>query len=129
MRVDDRLLQPESVSQPHGVIHAGDLIDNVGKSGRPIVLVHHVDVHRYSEVVPDDKVLNNEWDYGDARAFYGVPFLNTDNAGHFVGPAQAFLHIEIDAKELRVREFATRDGWQTGDWTPQLWKFALNTTA
>ena len=140
-----------------------DLAEHVGKSGRPIVLVHHVDVHRYSEVVPDDKVLSNEWDYGDARAFYetikpyrvaaslcghthvrkimrwngtgderatdGVPFLNTDNAGHFGGPTQAFLHIEIDTKELRVREFATTDGWQTGAWTPQMWKFALNATA
>jgi hypothetical protein len=140
-----------------------DLAEHVGASGRPIVLVHHVDVHRYSEVVPDDKVIHNEWDYGDAQAYYqtikpyrvaatlcghthvrkiarwngtkddratdGVPFLNADNAGHFSGPAQAFLHIEIDAKELRVREFATKDGWQTGDWTPQLWKFALNTPA
>jgi hypothetical protein len=24
-----------------------------------------------------------------------------------------------------VREFATTDGWQTGAWTPQVWRAAL----
>ncbi|OYV04761.1 MAG: hypothetical protein CFE26_15160 [Verrucomicrobiales bacterium VVV1] len=137
-----------------------DLEKNVGKSGRPVVLVHHVDLHRYSDAVPDDKVLNNEWDYGDAQAFYetvkpyriaatmcghthvrkiarwdgtkdertkgGLPFLNTDNAGHFGSESQAFMQIEISATELRVREFATKDGWMTGAWTPQVWSFPLN---
>lgn len=131
---------------------------HVGTSGRPVVLVHHVDPHRYSTVVPDEKVVHSEWDYGDARAFYetiepynvaatlcghthvrnlarwngtsdprvldGVPFLNTDNAAHFGGPSQALLHVEIDDRETRVREFTTRDGWQTGAWTPQVWTFA-----
>lgn len=137
-----------------------DLETNVGRSGRPVVLVHHVDLHRYSSAVPDEKVRHHEWDYGDAQAFYetikpyriagtlcghthvrnllrwdgtgdvktaaGVPFLNTDNAAHFGSPAQAFLHVEIDARETRVREFATKDGWQTGAWTPQVWRFALD---
>jgi hypothetical protein len=136
-----------------------DLAANVGDSGRPVVLVHHIDVHRYSAEVPEEQVLRNEWDYGDARAFYevikpyrvaasmcghthvrrilrwdgtkdervtaGVPFLNTDNAAHFSGPAQAFLHVEIDKREVRVREFATTDGWQNGAWAKQLWKFPL----
>jgi predicted phosphodiesterase len=140
---------------------AEDLKTHVGNSGRPVVLVNHVDVHRYSSVVPDAKVLQNEWDYGDAFAFYetikpyriaatlcghthvrkiarwngtkddrvtdGVPFLNTDNAAHFSNPAQAFLHVVIDASELTVREFSTTDGWKTGSWTPQVWKFKLTT--
>ena len=138
-----------------------DLEKHVGKSGRPVVLVHHVDVHRYSDEVTEEKVLNNEWDYGDAQAFYrtlkpyriaatmcghthvrrlvrwngtkderttsGVPFLNTDNAGHFGSESQAFMQIEISSTELRVREFATSDGWQTGAWTPQVWRFPLQT--
>lgn len=137
-----------------------DLAEHVGKSGRPVVLVHHVDVARYSQPVPDEKVVHNEWDYGDVHAYYaalkpyrvaaavcghtharnifrwdgtkdmrvsqGIPFLNTDNSAHFSGPAQAFLHVEITRKELRVREFATKDGWQTGAWTPQIWKFDLD---
>ena len=136
-----------------------DLEKNVGTSGRPVVLLHHVDVHRYSVTVPDDKVANSEWDYGDAQAFYkvvqpyriaagfcghthgrkivrwngtkdekaadGFPFLNTDNAGHFSSPAQAFFHIEITPSELRAREFFTKDGWKTGAWTPQMWKFPI----
>jgi predicted phosphodiesterase len=47
-----------------------DLAEHVGKSGKPIVLVHHVDVARYSETVPDEKVLSHEWDYADVQAYY-----------------------------------------------------------
>lgn len=135
-----------------------DLATNVGTSGRPVVLVHHVDLHRYSAVIPDEKVKHSEWDYGDAHAYFemiksyniaatlcghthvrnlvrwngtndaktqeGVPFLNTDNAAHFHSLNQAFLHIEVTARETRVREFATKDGWATATWTPQLWTFA-----
>lgn len=137
-----------------------DLQTHVGTSGRPVVLVHHVDVHRYSEAVPDDKVKHAEWDYGDAHAFHaalkpyriaatmcghthtrkiarwngtkddrvttGVPFLNTDNAAHFHNTAQAILHVQITEKEMCVREFGTKDGWQTAAWTPQLWRFPLS---
>ncbi len=49
-----------------------DLKHNVGTSGRPVVIVHHVDVARYSVPVPDDKVVKNEWDYGDVLAFCEV---------------------------------------------------------
>ncbi len=47
-----------------------DLASQVGNSGRPVVLVHHIDLHRYSAVVRDDKVIHNEWDYGDVQAFH-----------------------------------------------------------
>jgi hypothetical protein len=137
-----------------------DLATLVAKSGRPVVLVHHVDLHRYSFEVPDEQVRNHESDYADLHAFYetlrpyrvaatmcghthvrkiarwdgtrndhtagGVPFLNTDNSGHFGSESQAFLHVVISDTELRVREFATKDGWQTGAWTPQVWTFPLN---
>ncbi len=136
-----------------------DLREHVGNSGRPVVFVHHVDVHRYSTEQPDEKVRSSEWDYGDAHAFYetikpyrtaaslcghtharrivrwngtkderaadGVPFLNTDNAGHFNSEAQAFLNVEVTRDEVLVREFSTKDGWETGAWTPQVWKMAL----
>ncbi len=61
----------------------------------------------------------------DDRVTQGIPFLNTDNAAHFHKPAQALLHVEIHSQELLVREFATADGWQTGTWTPQVWRFPL----
>jgi hypothetical protein len=55
----------------------------------------------------------------------GVSVFNTDNAGHFNSLTQAFLHFEIGAKEMVVREFATKDRWETGAWTSQVWRFAL----
>lgn len=136
-----------------------DLAEHVGTSGRPVVLVHHVDVARYCEAVAEDVAVKKEWDFGDVQAYHaalqpyrvaaslcghtharnlfrwngtkdtkaaqGSPFLNTDNAGHFGSASQAFLQVEIAPTELRVREFATKDGWQTGAWTPQVWRFAL----
>lgn len=137
-----------------------DLKEQVGDSGRPVVLLHHIDVARYSQPVPDDKAIHQEWDYGDVAAYHeaikpyrvaasicghtharnlfrwdgtpdtrpkekGIPFLNTDNAGHFGGPSQAFLHIEVSKRLLRVREFSTKDAWENGDWTPQHWDFDL----
>lgn len=136
-----------------------DLNKNVGDSGRSVVIVHHVDVARYSVPVADDVAVKHEWDYRDALAFYevlkryrvagtlyghthvrnifrwdgtknlraasGIPSINTDNAGHYNDLKQAFLHLELDAKELRIREFATTDAWLTGRWTPQVWRFAL----
>lgn len=39
----------------------------------------------------------------------------------------AFLHVEVTPAELRAREFFTKDGWKTGAWTPQMWKFPLGT--
>jgi hypothetical protein len=137
-----------------------DLAEHVGRSGRPVVLVHHVDVARYCEPVADDIVVKHEWDYGDVQAYRetlkpyrvaasicghthvrnifrwngtkntkaveGTPFLNTDNGAHFNSETQAFLQVEITASSIRVREFATRDGWLNGAWTPQAWQLPLN---
>ena len=47
-----------------------DLAKHVGKTGRPVVIAHHVDFARYCGVVADDIVLKNEWDYADVAAFY-----------------------------------------------------------
>jgi hypothetical protein len=136
-----------------------DLKAGVGDSGRPVVVVHHVDVFRYSKVVPDEDVVHQEWDYSDVSAYAGAlapyriaaiccghthvrnlarwdgspapvseggfPFLNTDNAGHFASRTQAFLHVTVGAGVTKVREFATTDAWETGQWTPRLWSFAI----
>ena len=138
---------------------ADDLAQHVGQSGRPVVIVHHVDVARYSKPVADEVVVKQEWDYGDVHAFYemlkpyrtvatlyghthvrnifrwdgtperkvagGIASINTDNAAHYHDAQQAFLHLEIDERELRVREFSTKDAWLTGFWTPQIWRFPI----
>lgn len=139
-----------------------DLAKNVGKSGRPVVIAHHVDFARYCGEVPDEIVVKNEWDYADVAAFHaalrpyrvaaivyghthvrnvlawsgprpepvragqplpaGIPTFNTDNAGHFSGPAQAFLYVEVHEQDVLVRELATTDGWKTSKWTPLSWR-------
>ena len=49
-----------------------DLADHVGTSGRPVVLVHHVDPARYAKPVADAVAITHEWDYGDVQAFYAA---------------------------------------------------------
>lgn len=133
-----------------------DLAANTAKD-QPLVLMHHVDMARYTVEKPDADFTKWEWDPADVKAFYnvikdrrvaifyghthfrnvfrwdgsstkaakGVAVFNVDNAAHFSGPAQAFFHVEVRGDGLTVREYATTDGWQTGAWTPQVWKVAV----
>ena len=57
----------------------------------------------------------------DARP-RAIDVFNVDNSSHFAGDAQAFFYVEIDGDGLAVREYATRDGWRTGAWTPTCWR-------
>ncbi|QOV87436.1 metallophosphoesterase [Humisphaera borealis] len=136
------------------------LAKNVGESGAPVVVTHHVDMARYSQPCGQELPKGNpEWDPCDVKGYHqalakynvigalfghthvrkiarwdgtpkepavgGVNYFNTDNAGHYHSATQAILHFEIGAKEMVVREFATKDSWETGAWTPQAWKFAI----
>ena len=65
------------------------------------------------------------WDGMSKKATIGLNVFNTDNASHFSGAAQAFLYVELDNKGLTVREFMTKDGWQSGTITPQCWTAPL----
>lgn len=47
-----------------------DLAQNVGTSGRPVIVSHHVDFARYALPVADEIVLKNEWDYADVQAYH-----------------------------------------------------------
>lgn len=133
-----------------------DLAANTSKD-QPLVLMHHVDMARYTVEKPDTDFTKWEWDPADVKAFHnvikdrrvaifyghthfrnvfrwdgsstkaanGVAVFNVDNASHFSGPAQAFFHVEVRGDGLLVREYETKDGWQTGRWTPQTWKATL----
>lgn len=160
-----------------------DLREEVGQSGRPVVLVHHVDVARYTAPVPDDAPFSDkEWDPADVAGFHAAlegydvaaifhghtharavqrwdgrevrpgpagsggddaaslsaaeaaveaeppprtyDIFNCDNSSHFGGPQQAFFYVEIGPEGLVVREYATRDGWRSGAWTPLVWRRA-----
>lgn len=137
-----------------------DLREQVGKSGRPVIITHHIDLARYAiDCDPNDpKNLSREWHPCDVRGFYnaireynviailyghtharnvltwdgrstraeqGISVFNVDNSSHFQSEQQAFLYFEIGADELVARECATKDGWQTCFWTPQVWKRPL----
>ncbi len=48
-----------------------DLKQNVGASGRPVVITHHVDVARYCKECDEQaKPANGEWDSCDVRAYH-----------------------------------------------------------
>jgi hypothetical protein len=145
-----------------------DLAENVGQSGRPVVITHHVDVARYCVPMNDPaRAAKNEWDFADVAAYHdalkgyhiagifyghthvrrvfpwdghppakgaavpaplpgGVPVFNTAKASHFNSPAQGFFHFQITETDLVAREFATKDGWRTAAWTPEIWQFPLS---
>jgi cytolysin (calcineurin-like family phosphatase) len=48
-----------------------DMKEKVGTSGKPVVLLHHVDMMRYAAPVDDDKVaMGKEWDPADVKGFH-----------------------------------------------------------
>lgn len=132
-----------------------DLRQQVGDSGRPVVITHHVDIARYTgacdlqvdtsskewdpcDVQAYHRVLQPyqvagifyghtharnifRWDGQSAKAVTGRRVFNTDNASHFASDAQAFLYVEWTRGQLTVREYQTKDGWETGFFTPQVW--------
>ncbi len=63
-----------------------------------------------------------QWDGESTKAKSGIRVFNTDNAAHFNSEAQAFFYVESHAGKLLVREYQTKDRWQTGFWTPQVWE-------
>ncbi len=69
------------------------------------------------------------WNGTPEKTDVGIPLLNIDNSSHFSGGNQAFFYIEVDAHEMRVRECATKDSWQSHFWTPSVWKFPTRKAA
>ncbi len=135
-----------------------DLAAHHTTKDQPLVILHHVDVARYTAEKEGVDYTKWEWDPADVQAFHaalkgrkaatfhghthkrdiqrwngqastaktetGIPVLNVDNSAHFGSPAQAFFHVELRADGLVVREYATKDRWQTGEWTSQVWRVA-----
>jgi cytolysin (calcineurin-like family phosphatase) len=59
------------------------------------------------------------------KAAAGVPVFNTTRASHFQSRSQGLMYGELTDREFVVREFATTDGWETGQWTPAVWRVPL----
>lgn len=59
---------------PHGSLDflVADLKEHVSNSGRPVLLMHHIDVLRYSTTDPIDDVTarQREWDPADVQGYY-----------------------------------------------------------
>ena len=66
------------------------------------------------------------WNGDSTAAKQGISVFNVDNASHFHTDKQAFMYFEISRRELLVRECSTTDGWQSHQWTPQVWKRPVN---
>jgi hypothetical protein len=62
------------------------------------------------------------WDGQSTKADDGLPVFNTDNASHFHSDSQAVFYVESHGGRLLVREYQTKDRWQTGFWTPMSWQ-------
>ena len=137
---------------------ASDLAEKVGDSGRPVVIVHHVDLGRYSLPLDTPAPETKEWDPADVHAYFeairrykiaaifyghthmrnvfrwdglntkgaqGIAVFNNDKSAHFRFDEQAFFHVEMNERELLVREHKTPDRWQTAAWTPTSWTVPL----
>lgn len=151
---------------PHGSLDflVSDLQQHVGSSGRPVLLLHHIDVLRYSTTDPIDDAAarQREWDPADVQGYHqalqpytiagvlyghthgrnvfrwngtktpaaeGIPTFNVDNSSHFAGTQQACFYMEVHSDRIVAREYGTRDAWQTGQWTPQVWSLPLRRPA
>lgn len=66
------------------------------------------------------------WNGTNKAATEGIPTLNVDNSSHYNSKQQAFFYIEVHAKQLLVREYATSDAWATASWTPQVWSAPIS---
>lgn len=95
------------------------------------------DVRGYYELIRGHNVLGVLYGHTHVRNVFrwdgtrvrpaegGLPVFNTDNASHSHDQAQAFFYFEVTDRELIAREFATRDAWRTGAWTPHVWRVPL----
>jgi predicted phosphodiesterase len=55
----------------------------------------------------------------------GIPVFNVTKSSHFSSQSQGFFYIEIAGDAVTAREYQTKDGWQTGYWTPQVWTASI----
>lgn len=95
-----------------------DLAEQVGRSGRPVFITHHVDIARYTAPVPDDAPFaNQEWDPADVQGFHRA-LTGYDVRGIFHGHTHARALWRWDGSACRPlqerpapAEPAVPDGW------------------
>ena len=96
---------------------------------------HPQDVQAFYQTIRPYHVLGDFFGHTHVRNVYGwngsqqrqpsgdaaVTVFNGDNASHFSGDKQAFFYVEIQNAKMLVREVITSDGWNTFQWSPQVW--------
>lgn len=65
------------------------------------------------------------WDGTNKAASKGIPVFNVTKSSHFSSMSQGLFYIEIKGDSVTAREYQTKDGWQSGTWTPQTWTASL----
>lgn len=65
------------------------------------------------------------WDGSAKAAKTGIPVFNVTKSSHFSSQVQGLFYLEIRGDSVIAREYQTKDGWQTGSWTPQVWTAAV----
>lgn len=61
------------------------------------------------------------WDAQGVGGDCGLAVFNVDNASHYNDDTGAFFYVELRGQRMLVREYATKDRWQTASWSPQWW--------
>lgn len=128
------------VEKPLVITHHVDMMRYAAEVEEKKVLTHewdYADVRAYWEAIRGRRVAavlyghthgRNvfRWDGGSRPAAEGaaaVPVFNADNSAHFKDKRQALTMVTVDGAGTTFREFATVDAWETGVWTPQVWRF------
>ena len=129
-------------SQPLVITHHVDMMRYAAVVEDAKVQHHewdYADVKAYWESIRSQRVAAVLYGHTHARNLYrwngqmkpapageaAVPVCNTDNASHFKDRKQALMMVTVDAAGTTFREYATTDAWETGVWTPQVWRFPL----
>ena len=73
-----------------------------------------------SSVKPAAETLPEAGGDGDDRRVFDL--FNVDNSSHFHGGPQALFYVEFGPDGLTVREYSTKDAWNTAFWTPLVWR-------
>ncbi len=66
------------------------------------------------------------WDGSAKAAPQGIPVFNVSKSSHFASKTQAFFYIEVRKETVTAHEYQTKDGWESGAWTPQKWMHQLS---
>lgn len=62
------------------------------------------------------------WNGTAKAAKEGIPVFNVTKSSHYSSKQQGLFYLEVREKSVTAREYQTKDGWETGFWTPQTWK-------